>query len=143
VNDINPDIAVHRDRALKPTTADYANIPHDQWNVTTLRAFVSDKHAEVKGIPYAPFRGWGAESRMMRDALKQYGAKACADAYLTELRLYRPTPQYPGFSFGFAWSYKKEAFQRAYVAYMRDMAPRQSVSGTNDNTDTEGTVDWL
>lgn len=142
MTETNPDVAVHRDRAQKPTTADYANLPHDQWNVTTLRAYVSDKHEAIKGVPYAPFRGWGAESRMMRDALKQYGAKACADAYLTELRLYRQTPQYPGFSFGFAWSYKKDAFQRAYVAYMRDMSPRQVVSETNEN-DTEGTVDWL
>ena len=141
MTEINPDVAVHRDRAQKPSTADYDNLPHDQWNVTTLRAFVSAKHEEVKGVPYAPFRGWGAESRMMRDALKQYGAKACADAYLTELRLYRQTPQYPGFSFGFAWSYKKDAFQRAYVAYMRDMAPRKTAQ--DDNTDTEGTVDWL
>ena len=141
MTETNPDVAVHRDRAQKPSTADYDNIPHDQWNVTTLRAYVSAKHEEVKGVPYAPFRGWGAESRMMRDALKQYGAKACADAYLTELRLYRQTPQYPGFSFGFAWSYKKDSFQRAYVAYMRDMAPRQ-VAQDND-TNTEGTVDWL
>lgn len=142
MNDHNPDVAVHRDRAMKPATANYRDIPHDQWNVTTLRAFVSDMHDVILRMPYAPFRGWGAESRMMRDALKQYGGKACADAYLTELRVYKQSPQYPGFSFGFAWSYKKDAFQRAYVAYMRDMAPRQTVEDTGEN-DTEGTVDWL
>ena len=139
MTETNPDVAVHRDRASKPATANYRDIPHDQWNVTTLRAFVSDMHEDVKGVPYAPFRGWGAESRMMRDALKQYGAKACADAYLAELRLYKQTPQYPGFSFGFAWSYKKDAFQRAYVAAQRQVAQDDD---TNDN-DTEGTVDWL
>lgn len=143
MHETNPDVAVHRDRAMKPSTANYRDIPHDQWNVTTLRAFVSDMHQTVKGIPYAPFRGYGAESRMMRDALKQYGGKACADAYLAELRQYKQTPQYPGFSFGFAWSYKKDAFQRAYVAYMRDMAPRQAVEDDTDDNNTEGTVGWL
>lgn len=139
MTETNPDVEVHRDRAVKPSTANYRDIPHDQWNVTTLRAFVSDMHEDVKGVPYAPFRGWGAESRMMRDALKQYGGKACADAYLAELRQYKQSPQYPGFSFGFAWSYKKDAFQRAYVAAQRQVAQDDD---TNDNN-TEGTVDWL
>ncbi|WP_143082918.1 hypothetical protein [Exiguobacterium sp. KRL4] len=92
-------------------------------------------------MPYEPFRNYGAESRMMKQALHKYGAEVVALAYDFELKQYRPSPQYPGFSFGFAWSWRKNAFSRAYLAVSKPASGDESDEGSE--TTTESQVDWL
>src|SRR5690606_23865414 len=78
-----------------------------------------DKHKELFGIDYVPFKGWNAEKGMIGDiigtrtgkprkgsneALKRFIDLTFAD--------YKPTPQYPGTNFGFMWTYRKNVWQR-------------------------------
>ena len=140
----NPDMTVAQTRGpvkgtrKAPATANYAELPYSKWTVTTLGAYCKARHEEVLRLPYEPFRNYGAESRMMKEALFKYGAEVVALAYDFELKQYRPSPQYPGFSFGFAWSWRKNAFSRAYLAVSK---PAQD-DASNKQT-TESQVDWL
>lgn len=140
----NPDMTVAQTRGpvkgtrKAPATANYAELPYPKWTVTTLGAYCKARHEAVLKLPYEPFRNYGAESRMMKQALHKYGAEVVALAYDFELKQYRPSPQYPGFSFGFAWSWRKNAFSRAYLAVSKPAATCES-----DETTTESQVDWL
>lgn len=144
----NPDMTVAQARGpvkgtrKAPATANYAELPYSKWTVTTLGAYCKARHEEVLRLPYEPFRNYGAESRMMKEALFKYGAEVVALAYDFELKQYRPSPQYPGFSFGFAWSWRKEAFQRAYLAVSKPAAGDEGSEGSTTTT-TESQVDWL
>lgn len=143
----NPDMTVAQTRGpvkgtrKSPATENYAELPYSKWTVTTLGAYCKARHEAVLKLPYEPFRNYGAESRMMKQALHKYGAEVVALAYDFELKQYRPSPQYPGFSFGFAWSWRKEAFQRAYLAVSKPAASDESSEASE--TTTESQVDWL
>jgi hypothetical protein len=75
----------------------------NDWNTTTFRQFLYDRHRELYGIDYV-----GAVKRdcgMISDMIKRYD-KPTVRAFIEEcFRQYKPTPQYPSLNFYFMRTY--------------------------------------
>ncbi len=98
---------------------DWRNRPIETWNTTTFHAYLADKHVELFGIDYAPFRGWTAEKGMIGDLIgTRTGKPRKASNELVKRFIdvtfegYRPIPQYPGTNFGWVRTYRKQDWQR-------------------------------
>ncbi len=132
----------------KPNAKAWRERNIEDWNTTTFHAYLADKHKELFGIDYVPFKGWNAEKGMIGDiigtrtgkprkgsneALKRFIDLTFAD--------YKPTPQYPGTSFGFMWTYRKNVWQRIQAESMR----RQAAEAKREQQaqDWDELADWL
>lgn len=97
------------------------------WNTTTFHAYMQDLHKELFGVDYVPFRNWQVEVGMLGNAIGtktkegKYDKKVIKEFIDLTFHNYRPTPQYPGVSFGFLWSYRKQDLQRAQYNVMHGL----------------------
>ena len=103
----------------RPATADHANLPYEKWNATTVKYFLADETQRRFNVDYAPggqgskAQRYSAEAGMIKTALGKYGAQVI-HRWLTEcLDEYRPTPDYPYLTFGFALGYRDRGLARA------------------------------
>lgn len=135
-----------------PPAADWRDRNIDDWNVTTFTHYLQDQHRAHFGVEYAPWRGWRVEQGMIANIIgTASGSKPrrWPPAVLREFidvcfREYRPTPQYPGISFGFMWTYKKNVWQRVVADHERRLAAeemRADVEQTLDDVDE--LMEWL
>ena len=102
-----------------PTVNDWQARDIDDWNTTTYTEYLRDKHREIFGCEYVPFGGrWATEQGMIGRLI---GTKARAGTHDKALikrfidegfKSYKPTSQYPGTSFGFLYSYRRNILQR-------------------------------
>src|SRR5690606_19273911 len=72
---------------------------------TVTQMFV-DLNREYFGMEYAPMRNWTFEQGVVKRALTQHGAKILRQAFDECFRTYKPTPQYPILTAGFAVAYR-------------------------------------
>jgi len=76
------------------------------WNVTTFRVYLYDRHRELYGLDYV-----GAVKRdcgMISGMIKQYD-KATVKAFIDEcFRQYKPSTQYPTLNFYFMKTYMSD-----------------------------------
>lgn len=90
----------------------------EDWNTLSFTEYLKDKHEEVFGIPYVPFRGWQTENGMIADWIgtknrEKKFEKRIVKAFIDEcFETYKPTQQYPGTSFGFCYTYRRDVLQR-------------------------------
>ena len=89
-----------------PPATDWRNRSIDQYNVTTFRQYLYDRHRELYGLDYV-----GAVKRdcgMISGMIKQHD-KATVKAFIDEcFRQYKPTTQYPTLNFYFMKTYMSE-----------------------------------
>jgi hypothetical protein len=79
------------------------------WNATTFRAYLRDKHVERFGIPYTA-RNVRMEAAMIRRMIDEHGP-AITKAFIDRcMEVYRPTESYPGINFAFMVGYMKERY---------------------------------
>jgi hypothetical protein len=78
------------------------------WNVTTFTSYLTDRHAELYGIPYVPGRGgWRAEQGMIKRMIGEHGAVVVRRFIDGCFREYRPKREYPGVNFTFMYTYMR------------------------------------
>ena len=120
----------------------------EDWNVTTFHAYLTDKHKELFGIDYVPFRGWVAEKGMIGDLIgTRTGKPRKASNELVKRFIdvtfenYQPTPQWPGVNFGWVWTYRKTDWQRIQAESNRKAkAEKASEDMTKNWTEV---AEWL
>jgi len=105
-------------RKKLPSAKDWQARHIDDWNTTTFHTYLSDKHKEIFGVDYVPFRGWRVEQGLIgnligtktkaRQASNEQVKRFIDECFAT----YKPSREYPGTSFGFSWSYRKNIWQR-------------------------------
>ena len=102
-----------------PPANDWRNRDIDDWNTTTFTEYLRDKHRDLFGCEYVPFGGrWATEQGMIGRLIgtrTRAGThdKATIKRFIDEgFKSYKPTPQYPGTSFGFLYSYRRNILQR-------------------------------
>src|SRR5699024_8420579 len=133
-----------------PPANDWQARAIEDWNVTTFHTYLADKHKELFGCEYVPFRGWQAEKGMIgrlvgtRTRAGTYD-KATIKRFIDEgFKSYKPTPQYPGTSFGFLYSYRRNILQRLEAEEAakarRDERGKQAEMTTEDY---DRLSDWL
>lgn len=79
----------------------------EDWNATTFRAYLADRHEELFGIPYVT-NNIAAEARNIKRMYEQYGKEITKDFIDECLRQYRPNGNYRGITFFFMFSYMRE-----------------------------------
>ncbi|WP_348623067.1 hypothetical protein ABFT51_17850 [Paenibacillus peoriae] len=85
----------------------WRTLPHPQWNVRTVHAMFADLNREHFGVEtYLPMRNWGFEQGVIKRALAEHGAGVLHEAFTQIFREYKPTPDYPILTAGFAISYR-------------------------------------
>lgn len=90
----------------------------EEWNTLSFTEYLKDRHEEVFGIPYVPFRGWQTENGMIADWIGTKTKEKKYDKHIVKnfidecFASYSPTKQYPGTSFGFCYTYRRDVLQR-------------------------------
>lgn len=100
------------------TKETYSEKPVANWTVNDLLAYIADRHAEVYGVEYRPFRSWSAERGQIggligtRQKPRKYEPEL-VKAFVDEcFRSHKGTREYPGVSFSWLWQYKTAVWQR-------------------------------
>src|SRR5699024_8250060 len=121
-----------------PPANDWQARDIEDWNATTFHAYLADKLKEMFGCEYVPFRGWQAEKGMLGRLIGTRGRagthnKATIKRFIDEgFKSYKPTPQYPGTSFGFLYSYRRNILQRLEAQERREERDKQAEMTAED-----------
>lgn len=133
----------------KPDAKNWQERNIEDWNVTTFTEFLKAKHKELFGIDYAPFGGtWGMEQRILGDLIGTKSKKGTANpehvVQFIERTFedYSPTRKYPGTSFGFMWTYRKNVWQQIQ-AEEKDRANIKRKMDEWKDVDVSDLSDWL
>ncbi len=129
---------------------DWRNRPLESWNVATFHAYLADKHKELFGVDYAPYGGtYGMEQGVLGDLIgtqsrtnpkpRTASNEAVKRFIDVTFENYRPSAQYPGTSFGFMWTYRKQDWQRIQADSLAQERRRTSVE---EAPDLEELSDW-
>jgi len=132
-----------------PPAKDWRNRDIDDWNVTTFTEYLRDKHRDMYGCEYVPFGGgWAREQGMLGRLIGTKAKKGTHDKRLIKefiddtFATYNPTPQYPGTSFGFLYTYRRNVLQKLEAdASRRARAQEWAKEQRSDND--EDLDDWF
>ena len=121
-----------------PPAKDWRNRDIDDWNVTTFTEYLRDKHREMFGVEYAPFGGrWATEQGMIGRLIgtqsrtnpkPRMASNVDVKRFIDEtFASYKPSAKYPGTSFGFMWTYRKQDWQRIQADELAKENRKQAV----------------
>jgi hypothetical protein len=89
------------------------------WNATTFRAYLRDKHQEIFGIEYTPY-SVKTEAGMLANMKREHGPEIVKAFIDYCLRAYKPTREWPGVNFSFMYSKMRPwALPRVLQEYQR------------------------
>lgn len=125
----------------------YSEKPIAKWSVNDLLAYIAERHAEVYGVEYRPFRSWAAERGLIggligtRQKPRKY-EPALLKAFVDEcFKTHKGTREYPGVSFSWLWQFKTQVWQRLEADAKRN-EQRQARASQTQEVD-ENLADWL
>lgn len=129
-------------------TKHYSEIDVSKWNTAHFKQYLADEHKRRYGINYAPFVGYAAEAGMLGDLIGTKKKPAQYEKALIKRFIdvcfdeYKPTPQYPGLSFGFMIKYMSRNLQRLQAESQRKSTASEAVQAS-DNANIDKLADWL
>lgn len=122
-----------------PPSKEYYNREINDWTVLSFTEYLRDKHRELFGCEYVPFGGrWATEQGMIGRLIGTKARagthdKAIIKRFIDEgFKSYKPTPQYPGTSFGFLYSYRRNILQRLEAEDRRKESVKQAEMTAED-----------
>ncbi len=128
------------------TAIKYTDKPVSGWTVNDMLAYIADKHLELYGVEYVPYRSWSVERGLLGNLIgtrtkpRKY-SPAVVKRFVDEcFASHRVSPQYPGVSFGWFWTYKKAVWQRVLAEEKRKEAAAKAES---DDDNWDELADWL
>ena len=131
-----------------PDAKDWRNRDIDDWNTTTFTSYMADKHREEFGCEYVPMRNWGFEQgqigRLIGTKTKEgTTSKAVVKRFIDEaFAEYKPTKDWPGTSFGFIYSYRRNILQRVQ-AEESEKVRREERAAEVEDVSYDDLSDWL
>ncbi|MFK4473752.1 hypothetical protein ABH897_003483 [Paenibacillus sp. RC73] len=121
----------------------WRTLPHSQWNVRTVHAMFADLNREHFGVEmYLPMRNWGFEQGAIKRALAEHGADVLHEAFTLIFREYKPVPDYPILTAGFAISYRLNAVIPRILAD-RQRKEKAEATVVNGGMAAEELAEWL
>lgn len=135
-----------------PPAKDWQARNIEDWNVVSVTEYLKDKHRELFGIDYAPHGGrWALEQGILGTLIgtqsrtnpkSRTASNEDVKRFIDEtFAQYKPSAQYPGTSFGFMWTYRKNVWQRIQAESMRKAEAEQKREEQAD--DWNDIADWL
>lgn len=123
----------------------------DDWTTLTFTEYLRAKHEELFGITYAPFGGtWAMEQGIIGGLIGTSSPKnpkprtASNDSlkrFIDEtFESYTPNARYPGTSFGFMWTYRKNVWQQIQAEEKTRELRQQAVE---ESPEIDDLTDWL
>lgn len=131
----------------QPKSADWRNFPLDQWNTTTLHAYLIDKNAELFDAEYVPFgkgaisQRWRTEKGQLKQAQAALGNTVLLAFIDRCLATHTPKADFPHVNFGFMWAYRRDEVPRAN-AEVSAQQRRQSAEAEIQAEMDEGDIEW-
>src|SRR5690625_2993479 len=134
-------------RKLAPAK-DWRNRDIDDWNTTTFTSYMADKHREEFGCEYVPMRNWGFEqgqigrligTKTKEGTTSKVVVKRFIDGAFAE---YKPTKDWPGTSFGFIYSYRRNILQRVQAEEAEKVRREERMTEV-ENVSYDDLSDWL
>lgn len=137
----------------KASAKDWRNRNIEDYNVLTFTEYLKAVHKERFGIDYAPFGGtWAMEQGILGDLIgtqsrtnpkPRTASNAGVKRFIDEtFENYRPTAQYPGTSFGFMWTYRKQDWQRIMAEELAEERRKERQQAVED-VDYDELSEWL
>lgn len=134
-----------------PAAKDWRNRDLSDWTVLSFTEYLRDKHKEMFGVDYAPMGGrWGLEQGILGDLIgtqsrtnpkPRTASNAQVKRFIDEtFAQYKPTAQYPGTSFGFMWTYRKNVWQQIQAEELTKSKSEKAVEEAPSLTELEN---WL
>jgi hypothetical protein len=124
-------------------TKTYNEKPVDKWTVNDLLSYTAERHAQVYGVEYRPYRSWSAERGLIggligtRQKPRKYEPELVKQFIDVCFKEYRPSKEYPGVSFTFLWTYKSNVWQKILLSSERK---KYEIQSAIDQPELE---DWL
>lgn len=118
----------------------------EKWNVKDFHNYMMDEHKRIFGVQYVPFRSWRVEQGLLGGIIGTTGKnakpgthdKAIIKAFIDQcFATYKPTRDYPGISFGFMWSYK-----RNYLQQLEKLSAAKNVAASYKKESESIGSDW-
>lgn len=128
--------------AKKPGAKDWRNRAIQDWNVSTVHAYLIEQHQERFGVPYYPFGSWIIEKRMIKGIIEQHGADIVKAFIDRSMETYTPSEMYPGISFGFMFKYKNNLLQRA-IKDAQDLRKQSAMDALFKDETGGDDIDWI
>lgn len=109
----------------------YADKPVANWNSNDFLRYAADRHLELYGVEYRPFRNWQAERGLIGGIIGTRGKNGKPRKHEPEVlkrfidecfKSHRTTAEYPGVSFGWFYTYKANVWQRVVAEARRESA---------------------
>lgn len=126
----------------------YTELPVDKWNTAHFKQYLVAEHKRRYGINYVPYIGYGAEAGMIGDLIGTAKKPAQYERALIKRFIdvcfdeYKPSPQYPGVSFGWMTKYMSRNLQRLQAESQRSANAVEAVQAS-DNDNIDKLADWL
>ena len=120
----------------------------DDWNTKTYHSYMQDKHREMFGCEYAPFRGWRVEQGILGTLIGTRAKEGTHDKAIIKRFIdeafseYKPTEDWPGTNFGFIYSYRRNLLQRIEAEASEKERLRERMESVNDVNYTD-LSEWL
>ena len=93
-------------KKVKIDTKDFAHLPLEKWNSTTVREYIKYLNTQRFGIPAVTFNV-RQENGMISKFIKEYGIETTKAFVEACVKNYRPNPNYPTVNFATMYSYMK------------------------------------
>jgi hypothetical protein len=129
-------------------TVNYSEKPIDKWTVNDLLSYITERHAQVYGVEYRPYRSWSAERGLIggligtRQKPRKYEPEV-VKAFVDEcFKVHKGTREYPGVSFSWLWTYKTAVWQRVQAEANRN-AEREARRNHQPQQPIEDITEWL
>jgi hypothetical protein len=129
-------------------TVNYSEKPVANWTVNDLLSYIAERHAQVYGVEYRPYRSWSAERGLIggligtRQKPRKYEPEL-VKAFVDEcFKTHKGTREYPGVSFTWLWTYKTSVWQRVQAEANRN-AEREARRNHQPQQPIEDITEWL
>lgn len=132
---------------------EWFNRPINTWTVLSFTEYLKAAHKVRFGIDYAPFGGtWSMEQGILGDLIgtssrtnpkPRTASNASVKRFIDETFAdYQPNAKYPGTSFGFMFTYRKNVWQAIQADEVAE-ARRQEREQAIEDVDYAKLDDWL
>lgn len=112
------------------------------WNATTYRAYLTEKHEEHYGIPYIA-RNYAMEAKLIKSMYEEHGKEATRKFIDVCFKDYKPTPKYPGSNFAFMYSCMKGRILPKILADQKQGEKREVRKERREKVDYEKLAELL